>query len=77
MGGVLGVTALMLCIRARLLVGPLRATKILALAPALFLCKVSVAVGVLLGSIDESCFDRVLNERFAMLQHKHFAQDAP
>ena len=31
------------------------------------LCQVSVAVGVLLGSIGEPCFDRVLNDIFAML----------
>ena len=49
------------------LVGPFRPNKDWALAPALF-SQVSVAVGVLLGGIDQSCFDRVLNDIFAMLQ---------
>jgi hypothetical protein len=51
------------------LVGPLRPNQDLDFEPLrFFLCQLSVAVGVLLGSIDEPCFDAALNDTFAMLQ---------
>jgi hypothetical protein len=74
------------------LVGPLRPNQDLGFQPLrFFLCQVRVAAGYCSGCIGGSCFDRVLNDIFAMLQKTllitypprgksslpdHFVQDA-